>query len=59
MQRLIASAAWDVDAVRDDLARVCRELLRIKESVLIVDKTGFLKKGTKLAGVQRPYSGSA
>jgi SRSO17 transposase len=27
--------------------------------VLIVDETGFLKKGTKSAGVARQYSGTA
>jgi SRSO17 transposase len=27
--------------------------------VLVVDETGFLKKGTKSAGVQRQYSGTA
>jgi len=27
--------------------------------VLIIDETGFLKKGTKSAGVQRQYSGTA
>ncbi|GAA3567919.1 hypothetical protein GCM10022222_59830 [Amycolatopsis ultiminotia] len=29
------------------------------DSVLIVEETGFLKKGTKSAGVQRQYSGTA
>jgi SRSO17 transposase len=28
-------------------------------AVLVVDETGFLKKGTKSAGVQRQYSGMA
>jgi SRSO17 transposase len=59
MQRLIASAAWDVDAVRDDLRAYVASALGTKESVLIVDETGFLKKGTKSAGVQRQYSGTA
>jgi SRSO17 transposase len=27
--------------------------------VLVVDETGFLKKGTKSAGVARQYSGTA
>ena len=29
------------------------------DSVLVVDETGFLKKGTKSAGVKRQYSGTA
>ena len=59
MQRLVASAAWDVDGVRDDLRAYVVHALGAKDSVLIVDETGFLKKGTKSAGVQRQYSGTA
>lgn len=59
MQRLVASAAWDVDGVRDDLRMYVVEALGTKDSVLIVDETGFLKKGRKSAGVQRQYSGTA
>jgi len=58
MQQLVASAAWDVEAVRDDLRAYVREHLG-PGGVLIVDETGFLKKGTKSAGVQRQYSGTA
>ena len=59
MQRLMASAAWDVDAVRDDLRAYVATALGPRDGVLIVDETGFLKKGTKSAGVQRQYSGTA
>jgi SRSO17 transposase len=59
MQRLMASAAWDVDAVRDDLRAYVESALGSTDGVLIVDETGFLKKGTKSAGVQRQYSGTA
>jgi SRSO17 transposase len=59
MQRLVASAAWDVDAVRDDLRAYVGHALGTTAGVLIVDETGFLKKGTKSAGVQRQYSGTA
>lgn len=58
MQQLVASAAWDVDAVRDDLRAYVREQLG-PGGVCIVDETGFLKKGAKSAGVQRQYSGTA
>lgn len=58
MQQLVASAAWDVEGVRDDLrAYVCETLG--PGGLLVVDETGFLKKGTKSAGVQRQYSGTA
>lgn len=53
MQRLVASAAWDVDGVRDDLRTYVVDALGTKDGVLIVDETGSRKKGSKSAGVQR------
>ncbi len=58
-QRLLAGAKWDADAVRDDLRAYVVEHLGDPEAVLIVDETGFLKKGVKSVGVQRQYSGTA
>jgi len=52
-------AGWDADAVRDDLRAYVTEHLGGPRGVLIVDETGFLKKGTKSAGVARQYSGTA
>src|SRR5947199_2311465 len=59
VQHLLARADWDADAVRDDLTRYVSEHLGAADGVLVVDETGFLKKGTKSAGVQRQYSGTA
>src|SRR3569833_1082014 len=59
MQRLLRRADWDVDGVRDDLRDYVITHLGDGEGVLIVDDTGFLKKGTRSAGVQRQYSGTA
>ena len=59
VQRLLNGAAWDADAVRDDLRDYVVEHLGAPDGVLIVDETGFLKKGTKSVGVQRQYSGTA
>ena len=59
MQRLLRRADWDVDGVRDDLRAYVVEHLGDPDGVLIVDDTGFLKKGTRSAGVQRQYSGTA
>jgi SRSO17 transposase len=59
MQRLLAGARWDADAVRDDLCAYVVEHLGDPEGVLVVDETGFLKKGAKSAGVARQYSGTA
>jgi SRSO17 transposase len=59
VQRLLNAARWDADAVRDDLRAYVTEHLGDPAGVLIVDETGFLKKGTKSVGVQRQYSGTA
>jgi SRSO17 transposase len=59
MQRLLRRAGWDVDGVRDDVRGYVVEHLGDKDGVLIADDTGFLKKGTRSAGVQRQYSGTA
>ena len=59
MQRLLATYQWDADLVRDDLRTYVREHLHDPQAVLVLDETGFLKKGTKSAGVQRQYSGTA
>jgi SRSO17 transposase len=59
VQHLLARARWDADAVRDDLARYVRDRLGDPGGVLIVDETGFLKKGDKSVGVARQYSGTA
>jgi SRSO17 transposase len=59
MQRLLNAASWDADGTRDDLRTYVVEHLGEPEGVLVVDETGFLKKGTKSAGVQRQYSGTA
>ncbi len=59
MQRLLNHADWDADAVRDDLRDYVVEYLADDDAVLVIDETGFLKKGTKSAGVARQYSGTA
>lgn len=59
VQHLLARADWNADAVRDDLTRYVAEHLGDSAGVLVVDETGFLKKGTKSCGVARQYSGTA
>lgn len=59
VQHLLARADWDADAVRDDLLGYVREHLGHPDGVLVVDETGFLKKGAKSCGVARQYSGTA
>jgi DDE superfamily endonuclease len=52
MQRLLATADWDPDLVRDDLRCYVVEHLGDPQAVLVVDETGFLKRA-------RPRSGPA
>ena len=59
MQRLLNHARWDADAVRDAVRQYVVEQLGDAETVLVIDETGFLKKGSKSVGVQRQYSGTA
>jgi SRSO17 transposase len=59
MQRLLSTADWDPDLVRDDLRGYVLDHLGDPAAVLVVDETGFLKKGTTSVGVQRQYSGTA
>ena len=60
VQHLLNDAHWDADDVRDDLSEYVLEHLGDEESgVLIVDETGFLKKGKKSVGVARQYTGTA
>src|SRR5215831_10596006 len=59
LQRLLNAAAWYADGVRDDIRGYAVRHLGSADGVLVVDETGFLKKGAKSAGVQRQYSGTA
>ena len=59
VQHLLERAQWDADAARDVLRGYVIEHLGDQDSVLIVDETGFIKKGKHSAGVQRQYSGTA
>lgn len=60
IQRLLDRASWDADELRDTLIRYARHHLLTDgdHGVLIIDETGFLKKGDKSVGVQRQYSGT-
>ena len=60
VQRLLNAAKWGADEVRDDLREYVLEHLGEEATgVLIVDETGFLKKGEKSVGVARQYTGTA
>ncbi|WP_435260598.1 IS701 family transposase [Streptomyces sp. 1222.5] len=59
IHRLLNRIDWDADEVLDDVRDYVVENLGDRDAVLIVDDTGFLKKGVRSAGVQRQYSGTA
>lgn len=59
MQRLLSSAVWSAEAVRDELQAYVVEALGERDGVLVVDESGFLKQGAHSAGVKRQYSGTA
>ena len=58
-QHLLGRAVWDADGLRDALLGYVGEQMGRHGGVLVVDETGFLKKGDKSAGVARQYSGTA
>jgi SRSO17 transposase len=74
MQRLLSRAVWDVDGVRDDLRAGVLECLSPPPlrpnapargdlpddpyPVLVIDESGFPKRGTQSAGVQKQYCGA-
>jgi SRSO17 transposase len=59
VQHLLDRARWDADQVRDQIRSYALEELSSADAVLIVDETGFLKKGRHSTGVKRQYSGTA
>ncbi len=59
VQRLLRTASWDADTVRDDLqAYVIEHLGDTPSGVLIIDETSFPKKGTHSCGVAPQYCGT-
>ncbi|SRR6266487_1020010 len=58
-QELLSRALWDADEVRDDLLELVKEKLADPDAVIVIDETGFVKKGTKSVGVAPQYSGTA
>src|SRR6266446_6996131 len=59
VQRLLEEADWDEQGVRDELRTYVSQHLGEADGILVVDETGFLKKGKKSAGVARQYCGTA
>jgi SRSO17 transposase len=56
MHRLLTTAKWDVDGVRNELRRYVISRLGSDTAVLAIGQASFPKKGNHSAGVQRQYS---
>jgi SRSO17 transposase len=59
IQSLLGRSAWSADALRERVQDYVMAALGDNDGVLVVDETGFLKKGTHSVGVARQYSGTA
>ena len=59
MQGLLGRNRWDADALRDEVRAYAVEALGCADGVLVVDETGFVKKGRHSVGVARQYTGTA
>jgi SRSO17 transposase len=59
MQYFLRAARWDADRVRDVVREYVVDTLGDPQGILVLDETGFVKKGTHSVGVHRQYSGTA
>jgi SRSO17 transposase len=59
IQQFLYRGRFSADKIRDILREYVSEELGEEDSVIVVDETGFLKKGDKSCGVKRQYSGTA
>jgi SRSO17 transposase len=59
VQELLSRAQWDPDDLRDRLRDYVLTYLGDPDAIGVLDETGFLKKGTQSAGVDRQYCGTA
>jgi SRSO17 transposase len=58
MQRLLNSAAWDEDLVRNDLRTYILERLGDPGAIVVIDETSMRKRGKKSAGVSKQHCGT-
>ena len=59
IQSLLGRSSWSADALRDRVRDYVAQALGDEAGVLVIDETGFLKKGRHSVGVARQYSGTA
>ena len=59
IQSLLGRSKWSADSLRERVYSYVMAALGDRDGVLVVDETGFVKKGTQSVGVARQYSGTA
>jgi SRSO17 transposase len=59
LQHLLTGDGWDEEAVNWERVQTMRRMPTDGDGTLVLDATGFLKKGTKSVGVARQYTGTA
>lgn len=59
MQSLLGRSHWNADELRDLVQGYIIEAIGDIGGILVVDETGFVKKGRHSVGVARQYSGTA
>ncbi|MDD7973995.1 IS701 family transposase [Roseinatronobacter alkalisoli] len=59
IQSLLGRSSWSADELCKRVRDYALEALADPDGVLVIDETGFLKKGTHSVGVARQYSGTA
>lgn len=59
LQHFMGKADWDEAAVLSQVRKWFVSSVSDQEKILVIDETGFLKKGKQSAGVARQYSGTA
>jgi SRSO17 transposase len=57
MQRFVSDAVWDEQQIRWNSHHLVAEEMGAPDGVIMVDETGFVKKGKHSAGVARQYCG--
>ncbi len=57
IQFFVGAGKWDDEAVMAELRRPVRQQLAQPNGVVIIDPSGFPKKGTESCGVDRPWCG--
>jgi SRSO17 transposase len=58
LQRFLSDMPWDEEQMRWNYHQLVAEAMGAPEGVLIVDETGFVKKGKESVGVARQYCGT-